>query len=187
MPKYITFDTAAIIQLLFKNNSTFLLENIRNKCDEIWEKYIKTNKREFRRHNYKFHHMIKTDGVGCSVVLIKAKDGKPIHITRKMQANTATKLKAVDKYIEDILPCDRNKRVVTIDPNMGDLIYCVGKEKIVKQKLIKGNKYTHSQREGEKEIIFRYTQQQRKKEIGTVKYTKILEEITKTIRLKIKQ
>ncbi len=46
--------------------------------------------------------MIKTDGVGSSVLLVKLINEKPVEITSKMQKELKEKLESRDKYIEDI-------------------------------------------------------------------------------------
>jgi len=46
--------------------------------------------------------MRRTDGIGCSILLIKTKDGKPINITPKIQREYENNMNNQDKYIEDI-------------------------------------------------------------------------------------
>jgi hypothetical protein len=174
IPKYITFDTAELVQLLCDNNKiSYYLNNITKECDNIWKKDFRINSKEFKRKNYKFHHMIKTDGIGCSVLLIKTIKGKAINITPKMSRETGAKIKAQDKYIDNIALKDRDKKKIVIDPNMGDLIYCLLKEVQIGEPIPIGALSTQSQREGMNEVIFRYTQKQRQHEIGTKKYNSI--------------
>ena len=192
IPKYITLDSASLVQLFSSKDIKKSLKNITKEEDTLWERTFKVNSKVFKRSNYKFHHMIKTDGIGCSVLLIKIKDDKPIKMTRTLQNISDNKRKGLDKYIENIEECDKKKRVVTIDPNMGDLIYCVAKIKMnatVKRKVktpLCSNKTTESERNGEEEITFRYTQNQRKNEIGTKRYAEILNEVTKDVKIENK-
>ena len=163
-PKYITIDTASLINLTISENSIKYLSDIGKYQDELWNNYFRTNGKEFKRKNYQFNYMIKTDGIGCSVLLVKMKDGKPINITSNMQKSIKKKQEALDKYIEEIKIIEemKNKRIVTIDPNLSDIIYCVSKtipyEEIIKDK--KGKVRKHIKQD--ENLTFRYTQNQRR-------------------------
>ena len=82
--------------------------------------------------------MIETDGIGCSILLLR-KDlvGKKVK-SPKISLNT-------EKYIDELEDKEysilKNQNIVAIDPNLSDLIYCIND---------KGQK-------------FRYTQDQRRK------------------------
>ena len=108
--------------------------------------------------------MIKTDGIGCSVLLVKLKDGKPIEITSKIQRETKEKLDSLDKYIEKIKITKeiKKKRIVTVDPNLSDIIFCVSKD--IKQEVIITENNKLEVIEKEEIITFRYTQNQRRLE-----------------------
>ena len=81
IPKYITIDTSALINLYIKEYIAYYLKSVKNKGDEIWDANFETNKREFRRPGYSFHHMIKTDGISVSILLAKVgPNKKPINI-----------------------------------------------------------------------------------------------------------
>ena len=109
--------------------------------------------------------MIKTDGIGCSLLLVKLKDGKPIYITSKLQNESKEKINKLDKYIEDIKITNemKKKRIVTCDPNYGNLIYCVSKD--IKEKVIVDSNDKLKVIQEEEIIKFRYTQNQRRLEI----------------------
>ena len=94
--------------------------------------------------------MIETDGIGCSILLLR-KDlvGKKIK-SLKVSLNTE---KYIDELTENEYDNLKNKNIVAIDPNLSDLIYCIND---------KGNK-------------FRYTQDQRRKETKAKKYRNILQ------------
>jgi hypothetical protein len=45
--------------------------NLKKNEDKIWEFFFRTERRCFKKNEYTFHHMIETDGVSCSIVLIR--------------------------------------------------------------------------------------------------------------------
>ena len=68
--------------------------------------------------------MIKSDGVGCSILFIRLVDDKPIKITRGL----INKMKNENKqYIEKVRITDKmkKKKVVCIDPGKSDIVYCL--------------------------------------------------------------
>jgi hypothetical protein len=137
----------------------------------LWSLYFKTDKKCFHvkkdTHNYTFHHQIETDGVSCSILLIrKDKAGSKVGLLKKpSKADIANQKDEEDKYIDDLSPEERNtlqhKKVVGIDPNMSDLIFCVDSD----------TKDQHK---------FRYTQNQRRKETKGKKYRGILLNLKRT-------
>jgi arginine repressor len=68
--------------------------------------------------------MIKTDGVGCSILFIRLVDNEPIKITKglinKMKKENNQYIVKV-KITKDM----KKKRVVTVDPGKSDIIYCL--------------------------------------------------------------
>lgn len=113
-------------------------------------------------------NLIKTDGVGCSVLLVKLKeDGTPVYINSAIQKRIKEQIKQQEKYIENIEITDevRSKKIVVADPNEADLIYCLSKDE-------KGNN-----------ITFRYTQNQRRLETRNKKYNKITDTINKETKI----
>lgn len=152
-PCHITIDTISLINILNKKRNNKYLSSIKKYQEELWNKNFKTNKKEFKRKGYQFNYMIKTDGIACSGLLFKLKNAKSINIQNAKQD---------DKYIEDIKITKetKNKRIVTIDPNLSDIIYCVSKD----------NKNIST---------FRYTQNQRRLETRKKKYSKIIDKINK--------
>ena len=101
-----------------------------------------------------FHHQIETDGVSCSIILIrKDKAGRMVKQPKAKKGSS-------EKYIDEISDEEREqlvyKKLVGIDPNMGDLLYCVNSD----------------QRDQTK---FRYSQDMRRKETKFKKYRNILQ------------
>jgi len=129
--------------------------------------------------------MIKTDGIACSVLLVKLKDGKPIKITPKLQKEYDAKMNNLDKYIEDVEITEemKKKRIICGDPNLSDIVYFVSKttpfEETIKDKngkIIKHIKHDEN-------LTFRYTQNQRRLETRKKKYAKITEKINSTKKI----
>ena len=161
IPTNITLDTACIISILCNNNTKFF-KNINNYKDEIWNKFFNLDNKVFKRNNYKFNHMIKTDGISATILLVKVDENQQsIKHTFNEILNIEKRRVEIDKqYIENqdnINEIFLNKNYVVIDPNKEDLIYCMDKN---------GNK-------------FRYTQSQRNKETKSKKYKLILEDLKK--------
>ena len=164
VPKYIKIDTTTLIHLLLdpqKHGSIkgYCLANIVRLQESIWRMFFKVQKRCFSNQDqkrYQFNHMIETDGVGCSIQLIRKDMFGQIHLS---QVNRAI---VQEKYINEV-PLDslRNKILVGIDPNLSDLLYCVTKEH-------------------DRIIKLRYTQNQRRKETKSKKYLRLIEQFKLT-------
>jgi hypothetical protein len=160
IPKHIRLDTTTLVHLLMTkkqgNKSDFLTKgNLKRKEDKIWEFFFRTEQKMFHKKYYEFHHMIETDGVSCSLLLLR-KDliGKKLPMMKKGLS--------VETYIDELPDYTelKNKKIVAIDPGKCDLIYCVDDDD--KQ----ANK-------------FRYSQDQRRKETKKKKYSKIQLELKK--------
>jgi len=86
----------------------------------IWKFFFRTEKKLFRKTDYSFHHMISTDGVGVSVLLLR-KDlvGKKLPMSKK----SGTK----EMYIDELSDTThlQNNKIIGIDAGKCDLIYCV--------------------------------------------------------------
>ena len=132
------------------NKSAYLTEgNLKRNEDKIWEFFFRTERKCFHKKHYEFHHMIETDGISCSLLLLR-KDliGKRLPTMKKGINN--------EEYIDEIKDYTslQNKKIVAIDPGKCDLIYCVDAD----------NKEANT---------FRYSQDQRRKETKKKKYAKI--------------
>ncbi len=171
--KFITFDTCGVIQNLLDTESKKSHYNNYKKDNnqyEIWNRFFKLDNKIFKKKkNYKFHYMIKTDGVSVCINFIRLKEnGEPYKynpIINKIKDEQTT------KYIEKITITDklRNKKVVCTDPNISnDLIFCGSKDK-------KGNLET-----------FRYTKSQRNIETRSKKYMRISDKLSKEYMIKNK-
>jgi hypothetical protein len=154
IPKHIRLDTTTLVHLLMTkkqgNKSDYLTKgNLKRKEDKIWEFFFRTERKFFKKKYYSFHHMIETDGVSCSLLLLR-KDlvGKKLPIMKKGLS--------IETYINELNDYSnlQNKKIVAIDPGKCDLIYCVDND----------NKDANK---------FRYSQNQRRKETKKKKYSKI--------------
>ena len=155
IPKHIRIDTTILVHLLFTkkngNKTDYLTEGeLKRNEDKIWKFFFRTEKQCFNKNGYSFHHMIETDGVSCSVLLLREDLVGKKNITQPKKKNR-------EKYIDDLDNYDnlKGKKIVAIDPGKCDLIYCVDGDT----------------KEANK---FRYSQDQRRKETKSKKFTKIL-------------
>jgi len=154
-PKYIRLDTTTLVNLLFEKHhgSKALYKtngNLKKNEDKIWKFFFRTERKLFMKIDYSFHHMISTDGIGVSVLLLR-KDlvGKKIPMM-KTKLSRELYIDELDDYTEL-----QNKKIVGIDPGKEDLIYCVdGASKEANH--------------------FRYSQNQRRKETKIKKYNNII-------------
>ena len=154
IPKHIRLDTTTLVHLLMTKNqgnkSDYLTKgNLKRKENKIWEFFFRTERKCFHKNQYEFHHMIETDGVSCSLLLLR-KDliGKKLPMMKK-GLSTETYIDELSDYSQL-----QNKKIVGIDPGKCDLIYCVDNDN----------------KEASK---FRYSQDQRRKETKKKKYSKI--------------
>ena len=95
----------------------------------------------FHKKYYEFHHMIETDGISCTLLLLR-KDliGKRLPMMKK-GLSTETYIDDLDDYYSL-----QNKKIVGIDPGLCDLIYCVNNMEIAfvyGEQQITNNNYLH--------------------------------------------
>jgi transposase len=153
--KSIKLDTTTLVHLLFTqkqgNKTDYLLEgNLKKYENKIWEFFFRTERQCFNKPKYTFHHMIETDGVSCSILMLRNDlIGKRIP-NIKIGSNT-------EQYIDELTDYSniKNKKIVAYDPGKSDILYCVDND----------NKDA---------IEFRYTQDSRRKECKIKKYAKII-------------
>ena len=78
------------------------------------------------RHTYTFDHQILTDGISISI-LLKKKDVEGGRVRTRKPASKIT-----EKYVDDLEAAEytdlRTKKIVAIDPNMSDLLFCVNSD-----------------------------------------------------------
>jgi hypothetical protein len=94
--------------------------------DAIWSALFRTNRRIFHSTaNYVFNYTIKTDGVSCCVVHMRRDLGNRAE-RRKRKRKREEERDCCEQYIDDIADARQyaGRRVVGIDPNMGNLLQC---------------------------------------------------------------
>jgi len=167
--KHIVIDTCALISnFLGKESTTPHFINFKNNNNQynLWNRFFKLSKRTFKKGKYKFNHMIRTDGISLCALFVRI-DKYGNFLPKKFK--DCKKCDNTD-YIEKTKITEemKNKRIVCADPGCSDLIYCGSKNK-----------------DGKLET-FRYTQNQRRKEIGTKKYNKIIEKVNNDTKIRNK-
>ena len=157
--KHIRLDTTSLVHLLltkkYGNKSDFLFKgNLKRNEDKIWSFFFRTERQCFKKKDYSFHHMIETNGLSCSILLLRSdKVGKRLRMN---------KVPSKEKYIDELKDYSKlqNKNIVGIDPGKSDILFCVDSM----------TKEANS---------FRYSQDRRRKETKSKKYAKIILELKK--------
>ncbi len=157
-PKYFTLDTRSLARLMLslRDANKFVNGGASDQAVKLalWSTFFKVHKRCFTSSTHTFDCMIETDGVGVSV-LLRRNDllGKRL--------GSPKKIKTGELYIDEIGGSDmtrfKGRTLVAIDPNMGDLLYCI-----------------NDSVQSPAQTKFRYTQNQRRKECKTKKYRDII-------------
>jgi hypothetical protein len=169
-PKYIKLDTTTIVHLLFPktvNKTDYLTKgNTKLLQDDIWSKIFITNKKVFKRNGYTFNHQICTDGIGCSLLFVRNDLYKPLKVTKVKLMKKPFNYKST-LYVDELTNEKKEKllkfQIIGIDPGKEDLIYAT-------------NGSTEIKNGKHKTTIFRYSQNQRRKELKTKKYKNIIED-----------
>ena len=163
IPKHMPIDTTTVVHLFCVGNKEELANNIRKFKDEIWNIILNTKKRCFKKKNYHFHHMIKTDGVSCSLLFSRIKNENEDEKKKKDKKNKNKNNKISNVSIDTEVPYInklpdythlKDKKIVAIDPGKCDLIHCIDGDTKDSNK-------------------FRYTQDQRRKETKKKKFANI--------------
>jgi hypothetical protein len=125
VPKNITINTPAIIDLIDKNtkyfdyNKTELLHNSKKYQKHVWYKLLKLEKQSIFNHkDYIFYNQISTDGFSCSLLFIhkKYKDKEyGDKLPEYVEDNNIKKLDSLtkeecNKYLSD------NYKIASVDP-----------------------------------------------------------------------
>jgi hypothetical protein len=154
-PKYIRLDTTTLVNLLLrKEHGTkgFFKTNgeLKKNEDKIWKFFFRTERKAFHKKGFSFHHMVSTDGIGLSILFLREDlVGKKLPMMKKGISK--------EVYIDELDDYStlRDKKIVGVDPGKEDLIYCVD--------------------DASKDAnVFRYSQNQRRKETKMKKYNNII-------------
>jgi len=154
-PKYIRLDTTTLVNLLLrKEHGTkgfFKTKGeLKKNEDKLWKFFFRTERKMFHKTGFSFHHMVSTDGIGLSILFLRDDlVGKKLPMMKK-GISKELYIDELDNY--SIL---QDKKVIGIDPGKSDLIYCVD--------------------DASKDAnVFRYSQDQRRKETKMKKYNNII-------------
>ena len=154
-PGYIRLDTITLVYLLLRKEQGKKSDysnqgNTKKHEDKIWKFFFRTEKKVFHKTDFSFHHMISTDGVGVSILFIRDDlVGKRLPSAKKGASK--------ELYIDELNDYSalQNKKIIGIDPGKEDLIYCVDNA-------------------SKDANVFRYSQDQRRKETKMKKYNNII-------------
>jgi hypothetical protein len=154
-PKYIRLDTTTLVNLLLrKEHGTkgfFKTKGeLKKNEDTIWKFFFRTERKMFHKTGFSFHHMVSTDGIGLSILFLRNDlVGKKLPMMNKGISK--------ELYIDELddYSALRDKTIVGIDPGKDDLIYCVDNA-------------------SKDANVFRYSQDQRRKETKMKKYNNII-------------
>jgi hypothetical protein len=165
VPKNICIDTPSLIQNFVEESTANYLKNYKkeNMQYDLWNRFFRLNKKVFKKNQYDYNYMIKTDAISASILFIRLKpDGTPMKkMNRQCKTEDDTKYIEKTEFTEDM----KKMNIVAIDPNMSDLIYCGMKDKNNNLK------------------TFRYTQNQRRLETRNKKYMKIIDNDNKKVKI----
>lgn len=140
---FFRLDTTTVVQVLFAEDGSdgkktdFLTDgNLKSRQREIWSKFFALEKKPFHtgqdNHDYTFHHQVETDGLSCSILLIR-KDKVNARLLKDTRVDKEEE--HVDEIDEQSKGYIRDMKVVAIDPNMSDLIFCVDSDRKSQTKL----------------------------------------------------
>ena len=115
--QFVTIDTKSIIDLIHDSKD---YTNIVERQDKIWKQHFDFNNKIFKKKNYKFSYLIKTDGISVSLLFKRVdKDKNIIKPSFKDIKIMKTNIKTNNKqYIEkqlNIKDIFNNKNIVTIN------------------------------------------------------------------------
>jgi hypothetical protein len=148
-PKYITLDTTSVITLMVDKDLKKYLGKIKESKYIIWSTFFNLKHKVFRRKDYNFFSMIKTDGVGASIILYRS-DKNQNKLPKDIESSK-------EYYVDEmILEDQKGVKIVGIDVGKDDLLHCTD-----------GSKF------------FRYTANQRRLETRKKKYMKINDRLKK--------
>ncbi|ARF09744.1 hypothetical protein Indivirus_2_123 [Indivirus ILV1] len=174
IPKYTTIDTTTLVHVLFPesmNKGEYLTKgNLKKYQSKIWETFFNMKNKIFKNKKYQFNYQIDTDGVGCSVLLIRKDLFNPNKRIRVNHIKKPVRFRS-ERYVDELMEEEKELYIqlkkAVIDPGKCDLIYATDGE--VQSYTKKNGKSTY------KIKSFRYTQRERNQETKKRKYSKIRE------------
>ena len=154
IPGHIRIDTETLITSFVKENKKLYLKKggIELFKEHIWSLFFRTDKKVFYQKNFKFTGSLQTDGVSATL-LFRHKSITGKFAPKQPKIVPELYIDELDFHTREEM---KTRKIVSIDPNKDDLIYCST-----------GTRETFE--------TFRYTQNQRRKETRVKKYKRILE------------
>ena len=129
IPKYITIDTATLINMnTERGDKGNMLNNITECKTLLWDNCFRMNKSIFNQKNYIFNYTLQTDGIGCSL-LFKHNNYKDKNI--KSEDFPSNDLPYIEDLSEEQIEEMKSKHVVCADPGKKYLLYMMDKDKNV--------------------------------------------------------
>ncbi len=120
VPSYITIDTTSLIMLMVDSGVGETRKRVSELKDQVWNSYFNLTNKAFKRKDYKFYHMIKTDGVGVSILMYR-KDQDPNKIKDDVESKP-------ELYVDEVLNPPKDKNIVGIDVGKDDILHCTDGE-----------------------------------------------------------
>ena len=127
IPKYITLDTATLINLFAeKGTKGNLLKKVSENQEQVWMTHFKMNKKIFTSKDYVFNYTLQTDGIGVSLLfkhktLVDKKYGSKVK-------EVDTSIPYIDDCSEEQLEVLKTKKIITADPGKLYLLYMMDDE-----------------------------------------------------------
>jgi hypothetical protein len=183
IPKYIRFDTAAVINLFVTEEyheklgtkSSLLKELIQNK-DKVWNHFFKAKMKCFTSSEhgaFQFNHMIETDGVACSI----------LHVNKKIAGKFfKPKVTSTEEPSLDDMPAadNQDKLILGIDPGENNMFFASAEIKIsapATDAAPTDNDSPDPMLDASYTLHLRYSKKQRRFESRTKKYVGIRKKI----------
>jgi hypothetical protein len=167
IPQHVVLDTRTLYQKILGVTTNLPRFTRANKLS-AWNRVFKINGKEFRDHlvgsrppelRPRFHGMVRTNGVAVSVLLGQVPESgrRPeVAVTTNRPSDIVYFQDAIDEITDDF---------VCIDPNKGDLLYCLGPNG----------------------VKLRYTQNQRRFECGWKRFRDMREKVTTREGMRVNQ
>jgi len=129
IPKYITIDTATLINLSTeRGDKGYMLSKLTEFKNLIWDKYFRMNKSIFKQKDYEFNYTLQTDGIGCSL-LFKHNNFKDKFI--KSHDFPSNDLPYIEDLSDEQIELMKTKKIITADPGKKYLLYMMDKDRNV--------------------------------------------------------
>ena len=135
VPKYIPIDTTIILDILVEKNIADLYSKIKENKENIWKTYFKQlftkkNKNLLNKKNHTFNHLIFTDGLAVSILLIhKDHFGKKYQFNKKTLKSKKQEFKYMDELSDDEIEHLKNYKLLGCDPGKRKILTLSDSEK----------------------------------------------------------